>query len=257
MFETVKKCFRDLMGRAKPVALPISLAEPLNHAPATVLAGESAAKDANASVAAEPPADVRSIGRPKIYASRRDRDHAYRQRKAAVKEERVTAKVEASPVVAVEQIEMITQMQTCDSTCILAPGEPTTSQRVPTERWAKSNIPWAALSSLVQPGTAAIRSEESPAVKESPAVEAEPAAIPEPIPPPEPPINGPDVRLIDWEEEKSVMLPPRSPGRIKFLLTQETESQTRARIENDTARVLHQQGGSVFRTNVQAAIVQR
>lgn len=61
-----------------------------------------------------------------------------------------------------------------------------------------------------------------------------------------------DRRPIDWDEEKRVMggngapLAQRTSGRIRFLLTQETEQQTKDRIANDIHRGLAARTPSVF-----------
>ncbi len=57
-------------------------------------------------------------------------------------------------------------------------------------------------------------------------------------------LSAADKEPINWEQEKQLYspsgdaLPQRTPGRIQFLLTQETEAQTTARIINDTHRGL-------------------
>lgn len=57
-------------------------------------------------------------------------------------------------------------------------------------------------------------------------------------------LSAEDKRPIDWDEERRVtlddgtILPQRRPGRIQFLLTQETEQQTKDRIANDIHRGL-------------------
>ena len=230
----LKDANADVRASVVPEAVPVLLAEsePLTDAPATVAAKpvelehvttESKVEDGYA------PASRHRRAWNRIYPSEAARKRAWRERQKA-KEPIVIN----DPTIDPDQI--VTDL-TLPASIVEVQG-------------TASRIPWRALDLLLQPGPAAILPAQS-IVKPEPVAETQPVAIASE------PISDPDLRPIEWEEEKSVMLPPRTPGRIKFLLTQETESQTRARIENDMARVPHQQGGSVFRTNVQAAIVQR
>jgi len=55
-----------------------------------------------------------------------------------------------------------------------------------------------------------------------------------------------DTRPRDTEEESRVDLPPRSPARIRFLLTVETPQETQNRIINDKMRYFGQRGQTPF-----------
>jgi hypothetical protein len=64
---------------------------------------------------------------------------------------------------------------------------------------------------------------------------------------------------INWEDEKRVDLPQRSPGRIQWLLRFETEQQTKDRIANDIHRALFARPRSEFdpETTKNAAEIKR
>ena len=96
-----------------------------------------------------------------------------------------------------------------------------------------ANVPWAELDGLLQPG-------EAVSVPEI--VEPEPvAAVVDPTPAPTPKPDY-DHRPIDWREETRTDLPPRTPGRIAYLLRFETPAQIQARILNDGARYRNRRG---------------
>jgi hypothetical protein len=46
-------------------------------------------------------------------------------------------------------------------------------------------------------------------------------------------------REINWEDERRIDLPQRSPARVRYLLKFETEEQRTARIQNDKERHQH------------------
>jgi len=62
-----------------------------------------------------------------------------------------------------------------------------------------------------------------------------------------------DLRPVDWNEESREELPIRNAKRIKFLLTQESELQTIARIKNDKMRFINERAGQ---TKTQAQLQQ-
>ena len=63
-----------------------------------------------------------------------------------------------------------------------------------------------------------------------------------------------DQRPIDWAEESRTDLRPRTPERIQYLLTVETEAQTRERIINDKIRFDNRRG-LASGPNQQSAII--
>ena len=96
-----------------------------------------------------------------------------------------------------------------------------------------ANTPWAPPLELLQPGNAVT-------LPAKPVVVYEPVAVPEPTKAAEP--TNPDELPIDWREEQRTDLPPRTPGRIAYLLRYESPAQTKARITNDYLRVANRRG---------------
>ena len=86
-------------------------------------------------------------------------------------------------------------------------------------------------------GIAGLDRPGSAAIMPAPRI-VEPVTITAPEPEPE----NPDMRLIDRAEEARTDLPPRSPGRIAFLLKHETREQTTARNLNDSVRYRNRRG---------------
>lgn len=58
-------------------------------------------------------------------------------------------------------------------------------------------------------------------------------------------VSEADKEPINWDDEKRLDLPQRTPGRVQFLLLHETKEQRDARIQNDLMRGLKQHHADV------------